>query len=325
MGNCTALATVGQSHRFCCNYCIRDVHPIGEGSYSKCFRGIDEQTGLDVAIKEYKRMEARSRGNREVGVLLELQKAFSDPSLPFKPSEVFVQMLDYSRDTNGEFGFDPLTGRAGIVMELASCSLKELLVQWSKRGIRCGSDDGIDGTDFVKSFALDMTRAIAGLHAKGLVHLDLKPANFLLIGNHLKLSDVDGCVRTGARVSIDDPTVSFSPIYCAPQWAHFVIDKDEHPIIASTALDAWSLAMTICELVTLEKVLAPRFKECRCHTGRFLHWLEGLESPPVPPAIQDWDVNLYKLLCGWLAIDDNQRRAPKQGLGHAYFSGVLRE
>merc|ERR1719191_1695390 len=104
-----------------------------------------------------------------------------------------------------------------VVTELASYSLKDYF-----------SLRRTDGRKLSKDSVHDVAKAIilvtAGLHAKGLVHLDLKPENLMLFSGVLKLIDVDGCVRIGTRVSITDSSLSFSPCYCAPEWARFILD-----------------------------------------------------------------------------------------------------
>merc|ERR1712032_318571 len=112
----------------------------------------------------------------------------------------------------------------------------------------------------VRYIAKSMILCVAGLHAKGLVHLDLKPENLMVFNGLLKLIDVDGCVKIGTTVSITDSSLSFSPCYCAPEWAEFVIeDSDEPTTIASAPLDVWSIGISICELVTLDSVMKPTY------------------------------------------------------------------
>ena len=98
---------------------------------------------------------------------------------------------------------------------------------------------------------------VAGLNAKGLVHLDLKPENRMMFNGTLTLIGVDCCLRIGTAASIQDSTISFSPCYCAPEWARFLVEDTESAVKIIPALDFWSVGMAICELATLDAVLKP--------------------------------------------------------------------
>lgn len=137
-----------------------------------------------------------------------------------------------------------------------------------------------------KNFVL----AVAVLHAKGLVHLDIKPENMMkaLIDENSeksektksdekpekkdeksaqpsqaprigtwRLIDVDGCTHINTSISINDSSISFSPCYCAPEWAHFLIE-DSDTLRVADQLDVWSVGISLCELILLDAVLKPR-------------------------------------------------------------------
>ncbi len=72
--------------------------------------------------------------------------------------------------------------------------------------------------------------ALAYLHANGLVHGGMKPANIMASGDQLKLSS-DGIRRVGD--AIEDPG-----------------DYDPPESVSSTAGDVWSLGMTLVEVLT---------------------------------------------------------------------------
>merc|ERR1719443_2139229 len=110
-----------------------------------------------------------------------------------------------------------------------------------------------------------------------------------MFNSHLKLIDVDGCIRNGQKVEIHDSTVSFSPCYSAPEWARFLIDDSQTSIMISTALDVWSVGMTICELVTLDAVFRNPYNKFLQlgHSHReagflFMEWLSLLQKPLLP-------------------------------------------
>jgi len=158
------------------------------------------------------------------------------------------------------------------------------------------------------------------------VHLDLKPDNIMLFSGCLKLIDVDGCVRSGHHVAPTDASLSFTPCYCAPEWAHFLLEGGGDPIAAAPALDVWSAGMTICELLLLDAALKPTYAGFLRH-GRghrqagflFLEWLSRLKKWPLPEPIAESDPQLQDLLCNWLLVcNPDERRTLAQALSHRF-------
>merc|ERR1740116_19611 len=100
---------------------------MGEGTSSICRRGQNIETKQNVAIKVYKEQTSGSKASkmksvtlmkfkRQIQVLQELQEPFKKPADPklwhetldtVKPSEVFMRLIDYSKDAKGEPGPDP--------------------------------------------------------------------------------------------------------------------------------------------------------------------------------------------------------------------------
>ena len=130
-----------------------------------------------------------------------------------------------------------------VITEVAQYSLKDYFALKREKNKPLSRES-------IKACARAILLVVAGLHAKGLVHLDLKPENLMMFNGRLKLIDVDGCVPIGSEVSINDSSISFSPCYCAPEWARFLTDESESKIIVNDKLDVWSIGITLCELVT---------------------------------------------------------------------------
>jgi len=165
---------------------------------------------------------------RSIAVLQKLQEPFQQPSDPklwnaqlgkVKPDKLFMRLIDFSKDQRGQPGYDPVDGQLYVVTELAQESLKDYVAQRKAQSTRPSKET-------VRSITKAILLVMAGLHAQGFVHLDMKPENMMIFNGFLKLIDVDGCVEIGTSISLDDGSISFSPCYCAPEWANFVLGKE---------------------------------------------------------------------------------------------------
>jgi serine/threonine protein kinase len=128
--------------------------PIGEGGLGTVFRARDTQTGREVALK---RILAGKSGGCGTAVDALIREA-RQQSLVQHPN--IVAVYDFGVDAAGGF----------IVMELAQGeNLEEVIM----RGALTAAD-----FDALVRQTLDGTRAV---HAQGLLHLDLKPGNLMLL------------------------------------------------------------------------------------------------------------------------------------------------
>jgi serine/threonine protein kinase len=308
---------------------------MGEGTSSICRRGTDLK-GKEVAIKVYKEQSkggkikdvTLQKFKRQIAVLQELMEPFKKPSDPtlwddslakVKPERVFMCLLDYSKNSKGEPAPDATDGVLYVVTELAQYSLKDFLAQRRDQNKPLSKDE-------VQNMSKSILVAMAGLHAKGFVHIDMKPENMMDFNGKLKVIDVDGCVRMGTKVSIQDSSISFSPCYCAPEWARFLIKDNQQNIIANPALDVWSVGMTLCELVTLDAILKPQYanflRNASSHREAgflFMEWLSSIRKAPMPKSVLGFDAGFLDLLTGWLLVCNAQtRKTCAQSLQHAY-------
>jgi serine/threonine protein kinase len=305
---------------------------LGEGTSSACYLGSNIETGEAVAIKVYKPSRrglpaTLAKFRRQVGVLREVQRPFEKPAddalwceelARADPGGLFVRLLDFSKDANGEPAQDPEDRRMYVVTELADCTLKDMLRQRSQRNAPLPAES-------VQQIAREVVLAVAWLHSKGYVHLDVKPENIMMCGGRWKLIDMDGCVRAGTEVRLNDASVSFSPCYCAPEFARFVVKGETMTVKPS--MDAWSVGATIAELVNLCPLLRAQYKEisdgqpARAGSVRFLRWLGAVEAAPLPrrPAWSG-ESRFKSLLCSWLLVPNPERRRTlAQSLNAPYF------
>lgn len=315
---------------------------MGEGATSICSKGVDIETQDPVAVKVYKEAVFRDAGvllmrfKRQVTVLEQLQLPFEkgpnkDLWHPFfedaDPGTLFMRMVNYSKNAKGEPGPDATDSKYYVITELGQYSLKDFLDKnrEDKRPL---------SANLIKSMSLSLLRVVAGLHAKGLVHIDLKPENIMSFRGCLKLIDVDGCVSIGTEVRIEDKSVSFSPCYCSPQWATFLIDELVSKHTVDPGLDAWSIGLTLAELVSLRPVMQPVYtnllKKANSHGQAgflFMDWLRSCNRVPLPEETRTFDKGFVDLLSKWLLVpSDLKRKTCAQCLDHPYLKeAALRE
>jgi serine/threonine protein kinase len=303
---------------------MSDDGKLGEGSFCIVRKGLDTETGEAVAIKVYKSSKSTSRSRdallkkfkRSVDVLRKLQVPFERPADTklwtsqlecVKPAKLFMRLIDYSKDSDGEPSEDSTDSCLYLITELAQQSLRDFLA-YKRKG------DARPSKETVRNIAKSIVLVMASLHAKGFVHLDVKPENLMVFDGCLKLIDVDGCVEIGSRIRLFDSSISFSPVYCAPEWAGFLLEDSDACIIASPGLDVWSVGCTICELVTLgDALLKPdyvKFIRKDRHAGRlrFMEYVKTLETVPLPRSIQNFDPELAEFVAGWLLVGDKTAR-----------------
>jgi serine/threonine protein kinase len=101
--------------------------------------------------------------------------------------------------------------------------------------------------------------AIAYLHGKGWLHLDLKPDNLIADGGRLKVIDFSIAQRPG-------------PIEAGTGTPRWMAPEQEHGGIATPATDAWGIA-AVLRWAGLE---VP--EDCPT-VADLLRWLDGLQSP----------------------------------------------
>lgn len=91
------------------------------------------------------------------------------------------------------------------------------------------------------SLTQQVVTAVNNLHGLGLIHLDVKPCNFLVSNSgRVYLADLDDVQEIGSPVL---PAI-FSPEYASPELARVLIGEDRGGK-RSTAMDAWQLGVSI--------------------------------------------------------------------------------
>jgi serine/threonine protein kinase len=300
---------------------------LGEGTSSVCYLGSNVETGEAVAIKVYKPSKGGIRSTlakfrRHVGVLQEVQRPFARPAddalwceelARTDPTNFCLRLLDFSKDARGEPAQDLADGRMYIVTELADCTLKKMLRERSQRNAPLSADA-------VRKIAAEVLLAVAWLHSKGYVHLDVKPENIMMCGGRWKLTDMDGCVRAGTEVKLNN-AVSMLPRYCAPEIVCSVVKGGS--VTVKPSMDAWSVGNTIAELVKMCPLLWTQYQEIsdgQSHHGGsvcFLKWLGAVQAASLP---RPGESRFKILLCTWLIMPNPEGLSTlAQSLNAPYF------
>lgn len=231
---------------------------LGRGGMSDVFRAYDEVNGTEVAVKIVRSPDPEYA--RRLAQEAQALRRFQHPGL--------VQLFETG--VNGDMAY--------LIMEFVDgSSLAELI----RRGPLSTSDTAAIGAS--------LAGALAYVHAQGVVHRDVKPAN-ILIGNdgYARLADF-GVARLVDTSSLTlTGTMLGTATYMAPE------QIEDHAVGPSA--DVWSLGIVLLESLTGERVYAGTPSEV---IARRLAGPVALpDGLPVP-----WRL----LLSGMLAINPGER------------------
>ncbi len=191
----------------------RLVERIGAGQYGEVYRA-RAPGGLEVAVKRIYRSLDGESGRRELQAL-ELIRTLRHPFL----------LLTHR--------YWALKDRVVTVMELADDSVAD----WF-RACRAAGLPGIPAAELV-AYLREAAEALDYMHAKDVLHRDVKPGNLLRLSGHAKVADF-GLARL-QESSLMTATFCGTPLYMAPEvWQGKV----------SARSDQYALAMTYFEMRT---------------------------------------------------------------------------
>ncbi len=193
---------------------------LGHGGMASVYRAVDEQLGREVAVKVF-RIGAvdhgeRSRAEAEMHTLAALRS----PSL--------VTLYDAALDDGN--------GDSYLVMELVPGSDLDTRLR-----------EGPLDTTTTARMGAQVAEGLAAVHAQGIVHRDVKPANVLLEsdGEHVKLADFGiALLRDAARVT-GTGTVIGTAAYISPEQ---VLGRE-----VTGQADVYALGLVLLQCLTGER------------------------------------------------------------------------
>ncbi len=196
---------------------------LGRGVFGEVWLARKITSGIDKAIKILLQPTDREAASRE-RQSLELIKNLRHPYL--LATEDFWVSGD----------------RLHIVMELADCTLRNRL-----QSCREAEWPGIPAGELL-GYLWESAEGLDFLHAKHVIHRDVKPDNILLLHGHAKVADF-GLARQQEQTMAPMKTLAGTPSYMAPE----VWGKEGGP-----ASDQYSLAVTYIELRQGSALFKPR-------------------------------------------------------------------
>ncbi|KAK9805326.1 hypothetical protein WJX73_002494 [Symbiochloris irregularis] len=189
---------------------------LGKGSFGDVFRGLDKETGKEVAIKVINLEDVEDDIEdirREVAVLAHCKSS--------NITEYYASVLP------------PGSSELYIVMELMAASVFDVL-----------KDGPLD--ERCIAYVLHQTlTALAYLHGESRMHRDVKAANILLSSSgEVKISDFGVSGQLSGTMGFRRKTFVGTPYWMAPE----VIDSSGEGDGYSYPADVWSLGITAIEM-----------------------------------------------------------------------------
>ena len=187
------------------------LHPIGEGSFGKVFKGRKKFSGQIVALKFIQKRGKTEKDLANLRQEIEILRGLKHENI--------IMLLD-SFETQHEFC---------VVTELAQGELFEIL-----------EDDKSLPEAEVRRIAQQLVQSLYYLHSNRIIHRDMKPQNILISANGIiKLCDF-GFARAMSSNTIVLTSIKGTPLYMAPELVQ------ELPY--NHTADLWSLGVILYEL-----------------------------------------------------------------------------
>ena len=240
---CNALSRVG----------YRSLGPIASGAFSTILKAKHEESGEEVAVKLFEC--SRSTSKRDLHMrdreLYALRKVKGGSGSMARTD------LDEARTDLCPFVANLLAVHAtptSTVAVLELCrggSLQRHL--YKRRGKPREPSGAVAGMSLaeVTAYGLQLARALAHLHARDVVHRDVKPANILFYGpHHLKLCDFGFaryCASDASSEASRCHTICGTPIHMAPELT--LNSTASSKGYTGRPVDVWALGTVLFEMI----------------------------------------------------------------------------
>jgi len=196
------------------------VKIIGQGTFGVVYKVTDNQTHKNLAIKKV--FQDPNYRNREFLIVVELNHI----------NCIKVHNYFFTKDSGQTF--------LNLVMDYIPETLYRVLRYYKKKNMDFPDPLG-------KIYSYQMFRALAYIHALGIVHRDIKPQNILVDTNDHRLVICD--FGSAKKILAGEKSVAYicSRYYRAPE---LILDQDKY----GPEIDVWSIGCVIAEMFLGEPI-----------------------------------------------------------------------
>jgi mitogen-activated protein kinase kinase kinase len=255
--------------------------PIGQGTFGTVYKGLNERTGELLAIKEICLVDGSESDvkelRKEISIMWDLDHENIVRYIGTAQTERYLYI---------------------IIEYISGGSIASMLAQF-----------GAFSENLVRRFTHQVLCGVEYLHAKGIIHRDIKGANVLVTESGVaKLADF-GCSKQLVGMCTASFEESLRAIRGSVPWmAPEIIKQEGH----GRSSDIWSVGATVIEMAT-GKPPWPEFKD---NLAALFHVATSKEPPPPPSHVSKY---CAKFISQCMAIDAKDRLSAKELLEHDPF------
>ncbi len=259
------------------------IKPLGRGAYAQVWEAIQLRTRKFVAVKVF---------TKKSGVHWFFLQREADRLIRLDKHPHIVSLLD--ADLSGDIPY--------YVMDLAQ-----------EGSLERQMEGGLPGTGEIEvekaaGWMDEVAQALHYVHAKQMVHCDLKPANLLVDDEgHIRVADFGN-----SRVLSESGGTLGTLFYMAPEQA--VTPDPEKPLQPDIRWDIYALGCTIysmCSNRVPHSEIAPKLEKVSGVEERLRIYREAVEAEPVPDLFTltkgRVDRDLSAIVAKCMAVDPQQR------------------
>lgn len=240
---CNALSRVG----------YRSLGPIASGAFSTILKAKHEESGEEVAVKLFECSRSTSKRDlhmrdRELYALRKV-KGGSGSMARTDLDEAHTDLCPFVANLLAVHA-TPTSTVAVLELCRGGSLQRHLYKLRGKPREPCGAVAGMPLAE-VTAYGSQLARALAHLHARDVVHRDVKPANILFYGlHHLKLCDFGFaryCASDASSEASRCHTICGTPIHMAPELTRSSTASSKG--YTGRPVDVWALGTVLFEML----------------------------------------------------------------------------